>query len=146
MAFEIVAERSFAIALESHGIKVSVREAILDVLPDRTYMSSKTRALWSGLTGDGISRAPSWKAYTKSVERRNAAAHAGERYKKGDADASIEADDGILMHTLASRLRPRLGGAAARGAVARRLEGRAFLSVRLSAVVHAGPRVNPATP
>ena len=64
MAFEVVAERSFAIAPESHGLRASVREAMLD----RTFLSSKTRALWNGLTGDRISQASGWKAYTRSVE------------------------------------------------------------------------------
>jgi hypothetical protein len=76
-AVEVCAHRCFELLLRLEVDRDEVWVAIVECVPDASFMDKKTRMLWQGLTGDRISGASSWKAYQQHVERRNAAVHLG---------------------------------------------------------------------
>ena len=81
---------------------------LMQVLPDRSFMTRGTRALWTELTGDDIKEPrDEWREYHAHVERRNRAAHGAviiallhhdEGPTKQGTEASLKAVRAILAH------------------------------------------------
>lgn len=104
MAFEIATEQAFTSLLSQRvGTDDGLDDAVLGVLPGRTFMDKRTRTLWASLTGgDDISAADGWKAYHRSVEVRNGAVHRGTRASDDESARAIESVERVMAHVLAA--------------------------------------------
>lgn len=97
IAFEVRVESAFTELLPLHA-NLPV-ETIIALLPDRTFMQPAVRDLWLALTGDRISKAPAWKAYTQHVARRNRLAHGSEAWSShAEAEESLKAVRAMIEH------------------------------------------------
>jgi DNA-binding XRE family transcriptional regulator len=103
VAVEAVVEVNF-VSLFGVNLPRSM-QTMMDVLPDRSFMHKGTRALWTDLTGDDITKDKSiWTPYHKHIERRNKAAHGGafgfrhDPITREEAEASIAAARNLTTH------------------------------------------------
>lgn len=97
MALEVRVEEAFTTLFGLRdGLPVS---ELLALLPDRTMMQTSVRRLWEALTGDRISKAPTWREYQRHVERRNRVAHGSEQWSnRRSSEASLAAVRGMINH------------------------------------------------
>lgn len=77
-------------------------DPVLDLLPDVSFMDTRTRAFWLALTGEKITEPKDvWKPYHEHVERRNRVAHGiewGDRNGGQDARDSVAAARAFMLH------------------------------------------------
>jgi hypothetical protein len=111
MAFEVRVEQSLTALYAETGTE-AVRPDV--TLVDRSFMADQSRSAWRELTGDRISRAPSWRAYHRHIERRNKLAHGSLTWIDGEECASsVQAVRDLIAHveaveaTAVARLQPK---------------------------------------
>ncbi len=94
---EVTAEWALRLALRATVPEGTV-DSLFSVVPDRSFMDRRTRAVWTALTGDVLSELPEWKRYHAHIERRNRVAHSGFRPTEEDARASISVCHKLSAH------------------------------------------------
>jgi hypothetical protein len=81
-------------------------EPLLTLVPDRSFMSDRTRQLWRKLTGEPITEPSSgWLEYRRHVERRNAVVHGRPPCTIEEAHESIAVAKALITQVTASTKR-----------------------------------------
>jgi hypothetical protein len=105
LVMELKAEVAFLVLFSLNTPRST--DVLMDLVPDRSFMDKRTRALWTELTGDSLTaNKPRWKSYKEHVERRNVAAHGAgllggvraPRITRQQATNSVEAVRSMSEH------------------------------------------------
>lgn len=96
IATEVYAELAFA-ELTREQVSTDWHDAITELISPMHH--DKARKLWVALTGDKTRDTQDpWRSYKAHVARRNKVVHEGARVTPAEAEASVAAVIGLIMH------------------------------------------------
>jgi hypothetical protein len=98
-AVEVGVETAIDFALQLHEVSDPVREWIgTSAIRSWSPNNERVRHLWTALTGDKLSQAPSWAAYKEGLKRRDAFVHRTAGVSEQEAESFITAAEQLLAH------------------------------------------------
>lgn len=100
-AVEVAFETLIDFALQMRSTHDPLREWVTDVaVRSWSPENERVQSLWSALTGDTITQAPSWSSYKAGVKRRHAFAHQAARVSREQAESFVDAAERLVEHVV----------------------------------------------
>jgi hypothetical protein len=98
-AVEVAFETMIDFAMQMRQVYDPLREWATTV-PVRSWSpeNARTQSLWRALTGDTITKAPSWSGYKNGVKRRHDFAHWASPISRDEAEAFVDAAEQLVEH------------------------------------------------